>query len=94
MADLDEVFGEHVEQEAADELVWRERARVAGLGAEGDALVGERDEPAVGDAGAVGVAAEVVDDGGRTGEGRLGKDVLVQGVEPVEQLLEDRKSVV
>jgi len=65
VADADEAVGHDVEQEATEELVDVERhdfhavavGRVAP--AEADAIVGEGEEPVVGERDAVGVAAEV-----------------------------------
>jgi hypothetical protein len=65
-----------VEQEAADELVGRKRDVLAVLGGEGDAAWAAGDETLVGDADAVGVAAEVAEDLGGTTEGRLAVDEL------------------
>src|SRR5271166_2755870 len=67
VADAVEAFGQDVGEEATDELVRAERhdllARAA-VGAvvlvpEGDALLVERDQPAVGDGDAVGVARQI-----------------------------------
>ena len=82
MADAVEAARQHVEEEAADELVGRERhgpEPVAAFGPivlplEGDALVVERDEPGVRDRDAVGVAGEIGEDGLRPGERPLGVD--------------------
>ena len=67
LADAVEALGQDVEQEAADELVgWQHHGPVplapgaaVVLDAEGHALVGRGNQPAVRDGDAVGVAAEV-----------------------------------
>src|SRR4029079_9883204 len=67
MADTVEAGGENVDEEAADELLCGERHRLVSGGAvsaiilvlEGDAAVVGRDEPAVGEGAAVGVAREI-----------------------------------
>ena len=64
MADAVEAARQYVEEEAADELVGRERHGLEPVAAfdpivlplEGDALVVERDEPGIRDRDAVGVA--------------------------------------
>jgi hypothetical protein len=71
-----------VKEEAADELAGRQRHRAqAGeavaavvLVAEGDAATVERDQAAVGDGIAVGVAREIGQHALGSGEGRLGVD--------------------
>ena len=73
VADAVEAAGQHVDEEAADELVARQRHDLVPLAAfdavvlppEGDAVVVEGDQAAVGDGDAVGVAREI-------GEHRLG----------------------
>jgi len=82
VTDAVEALGQNVEQEAADELVGAERHGTLPVGAvtaiilvaEGDAGVVERDQPAVRDRDAVGVARQVGEHRLRPGEGRLGVD--------------------
>ena len=85
VADLDEAAGQDVEQEAADEFVRGERDGGAVLGGEGDAAFVEAAQALVGDADAVGIAAEVLEDLLGAAEGRLAVDdpvLLVQRVLP------------
>jgi len=82
--------GQDVEQEAADELVRGQRAGGGILGAEGDGVVSHRNQAGVGDPGAAGVAAEVLDEFGRAGKGRRDVDVPVHLVEPLAQGAEAR----
>jgi len=86
VSDAVEARGQDVQQEAAQELVGAEAHgpepdRAGGgiggavvLPAEADGVVVHGDEAAVGDGGAVGVAGEIGEDGGRAAEGRLGED--------------------
>jgi hypothetical protein len=82
MSDAVETAGQDVQEEAADELGGVERHGLEAVAAfdaivfplERDALVVERDEPGVGDRDAVGGAAEIGEDGLRSGEGPLGVD--------------------
>ena len=67
VADAMEALRQHVDQEAADELVGRQRHRLVSGGPfdpiilplEGDALVVGRDQAAIGDGDAVGVARQI-----------------------------------
>src|SRR5881628_1104811 len=86
VADLDEAGGQDVQQEAADELVGGKRGALAVLGGEGDAASIEGDEALVGDADAVGVAAEVVEDLRGAAEGRLAVDDPGLAIEVVLEL--------
>src|SRR5271163_3088248 len=78
VADAHEAAWQQVEQEAAQELVDRQRqeALLVGVGgvppAEGDVALLEDDESAVGDGDAVGVATEIAQRVFRSAEGRLG----------------------
>jgi hypothetical protein len=82
VADAMEALGQDMEQEAADELVRRERHGLVAIApfeaivlpCEGDALVVGRDQAAVGDRDAVGVAREIGEHCLGPGEGRLGVD--------------------
>ncbi len=82
MANTVESGWEHVDKEASDELRYRQGhglVSLASLGAvvlplEGDLLVVEGDETAVGDGDAVGVAGEIGEHGLGSGEGTLGVD--------------------
>ncbi len=82
VADAVEALGQHVDEEAADELVRCERHGLVALVPfapvvlvlEGDAVVVEGDEAAVGDGDAVGVAGEIGEYGLGSGEGALGVD--------------------
>ena len=77
VADADEALRQHVQEEAAEKLVdvERERAHLTAvpivLPPKRDGVVGDVDEPVVGDGDAVGVAREVVEDVRRAAEGRL-----------------------
>jgi len=59
MADLDEAFGQDVQQEAAQELDGRERDGAGAASAEGDAASVEGEQAMVGEADAMSVATEV-----------------------------------
>ncbi len=82
MTDTVEALRQDVEQEATDELVGAERHGALAvdtvasiiLVAEGDAGLVERDEPAVRDGDAVGVARQICQHRFRPGKGRLGVD--------------------
>ena len=80
VADAHEASGQHVEEEAAQELAGVERhdALLAAVGiippAEVDALAVEGDQAVVGDGDAMGVAAEIAQHMFRSAEGRLGID--------------------
>ena len=82
MTDAMEPVRQHVDQEAADELVGVERHKLiasVALGSvilpfERDALAGEGDEPAVGDSSAVCVAGQVGEDGVGSAKRSLGID--------------------
>ena len=82
MTDAVEALGQDVEQEAADELVRLQRHRLVPIAAlepvvlprEGDAGVVGRDQAAVGDCDAVGVAREIGKHRLRSGEGPLAVD--------------------
>ena len=94
MADAVEAARQHVEEEAADELVGRERHGLEPVAAfdpivfplEGDTLVIERDEPGVRDRDAVGVAGEIGEDGLRPGERSLGVD------DPCDRKAQERRT--
>ena len=88
MANLDEAGGQDVEEEAADELVRAERDGLAVLGGKADGVVVDGHEALIGDADAVGVAAEVAEDLLRRRRRALGVDDPVPAVERVEQLRE------
>jgi hypothetical protein len=82
VADAVEAAGQHVEKEAADELVGRERHGLEPVAAfdpivlppEGDAVVVEPDQTRIRDRDAVGVAGQVGEDGLWSGERPLGVD--------------------
>ena len=82
VADAVEALGQHVQEEPADELVGGERHRLPAFGsvdaivlpAEGDAVVVGRDETAIGDGDAVGVAREIAQHLLGSGERVLGVD--------------------
>ena len=74
MADLDEASGQDVQDEASEKLGGGERDRLASAGAEGDGLIVERDEALVGEADAMGVAAEVTKDLVAVAEGGFAVD--------------------
>ena len=62
MADLDEAFGEDVEDEASKKLVGRESDLRRTACAKGDAVLVEGDEAVIADADTMGVLAEVAKD--------------------------------
>jgi hypothetical protein len=82
MAEAVEAVGQDVDEEAADELVSGERHDLVSLVPlgpivlvlEGDALVVERDQPAVGDGDAVGIAREIRQHRRRSAERGFGVD--------------------
>ena len=82
VADAVEACGQHVHEKAADELVGGERHHLIAfapfepvvLPLEGDALVIEREQAAVGDGDPVGVAGEIAQHLLRTAEGALAID--------------------
>jgi hypothetical protein len=82
VSDAMEAFGQHVEQEPADEFVRMQGHRLPAVGAvdpvvppaERDAAVGGGHQPAVRDGDAVGVAREVAQHGLGSGERRLAVD--------------------
>ena len=85
MSDAVEAFGQDVDEEAADELIDIEGPGLMSYGVaaivlvpEGDALAVVFDETGVGECDAVGVAAEVLEDGVGSGEGCLDMDVPVE----------------
>ena len=91
VADADEAAWHEVEQEAAEELVCRQAhdalpVAVRGVSpAEADLAIREGDQPAVRDAGAMGVSAEIPESVLRAAEGPLGVDdpvVTKQDSEP------------
>jgi hypothetical protein len=79
-ADANEAAGQHMQQEATQELWCHERhhSLVISVGivspAEGDLMVGEGNETVVGEGDAVGVAGEVAEDMMGTAEGWFGID--------------------
>lgn len=93
-ADAHEAFGQHVQEEAAQELggVERHDARPAAVGiiapAEADLPAIEGGEAMVADGHAVGVAAEIAQHLLGSAEGRLGVDKPLLPAEPGEQFLE------
>ena len=80
VADAMEAVGQHMQQEAADELVRGEAhdsapaASAVILVAEGDVVLGDGFDPGIGDRCAMGVAGEVGQYAGRAAERRLGVD--------------------
>jgi hypothetical protein len=83
VANADEPGGEHVEEEAAQELLHRQSHQallvaVPGVSpAEGDLVVLKGDQTVIGDGHAVGVAAEITENLLGTAEGRLAVDYPV-----------------
>jgi hypothetical protein len=69
VADAVQALGQDVDEETADELVYCERHYLVAIGAfeaivlvfEADSVFVERDQPAVGDGDAMGVAGQFVD---------------------------------
>ena len=76
MADAVEAFGKDVDQEAPDEFMDRQGHDLVALGAfdpivlpgEGDFVIVDADQPAVGDGDPMGVAGEIGEYGLRSGE--------------------------
>ena len=76
MSDMVEAFGEDVDQKAPDEFVDRQVHGFVAIGAfgsivlpgEGDGLIVDADQPAVGDGDPMGVAGEIGQHGFWTGE--------------------------
>ena len=66
--------GQDVQQEAAEELLGMERHRATVLGPKRHGVGGDGDEPLIGEADAVGVAAEVLEESLRAAEGPLHVD--------------------
>ncbi len=79
VADAVEALGQDVDEEAADELVCCEPHHFVAIGAfepivlvfEADTVVVERDQPAVGDGDAVGVAGQISNTASGPAKGRL-----------------------
>ena len=102
MADADEAPGQHVQQEASQELICGEghdlllAAVSVVLPAEGDVIPVEADEAMVGDGDAMGIAGEIVKHVLGSAEGRLGIDDPVLAEELVQEvakvLLFDKRS--
>lgn len=74
VSDLDVALGQHVLDEASEELDRRDRDRLAVLGAEGDVVVADVNDPAVRDPDSMRVATEVAEDVLGPGEGLFGID--------------------
>ncbi len=80
VADADEAAWQHVEQEAAEELIDRQSheplsVAVCGIApSESDFAIGKSKQPVVGDGNAVGVVAEIAQHVFRSTEGGLGID--------------------
>src|SRR5215471_10607283 len=82
MADAVEAFGQHVDEEAADELVGGERHLLVSIAAldaivlplEGHTVIIDRDQTSVGDCYAVGVARQIGEHGLRPTEWPFGVD--------------------
>lgn len=83
MSNLDEVAGQDVEQEAADEVEGGQCAAAAALRGEANGAIVDGDETLVGDADPMSVAAEIVENLLGTTEGSLGVDDPALPVEPV-----------
>ena len=91
VADADEAFRQDVQKEAPEEFVdvERQRAHLAPvpivLPPKRDRVVGDGDEPVIGDGDAVGVPREVVQHVGGAAKGRLGVDhprLMIERSEP------------
>lgn len=91
MPDADEPFGEYVEEEAPDELSDRTvhdavcSATAVIFVAEGDVASLQREESAIRDGHAVGIAGEIFQDLLRGAEGRLGVNNPLGLVEAIEE---------
>src|SRR5271155_5669646 len=83
VADAVQALGQDVDEEAADELVYCERHDLVAIGAfesivlvfEADSVFVEREQPAVGDGNAMGVAGQISQYGLGSGEGPFAVDV-------------------
>jgi hypothetical protein len=84
VANLDETGGQDVEQEPPDEFVGLQRDGPAALGSKANAIVIEGNQALVGDADAVGIAAQIAEDLLGSAKGGLGVDVPVDVIERVE----------
>ena len=92
MADAVEAFGKDVDQEAPDEFMDRQGHDLVALDplgsvvlpGEGDLVIVDADQPAVGDGDPMGVAGEVGEYGLRSGERFLGEHRPVRLVERFE----------
>ena len=88
MADLDEALWQHVEEEPAQKLVWREGDDVAAPGAEGDPARIEGNEAAVGKPDAMSVAAQIAENVLWSTEGRFCIDDPALSLKQVAETLE------
>ncbi len=88
VANLLESSGQDVQHKAADELLGRERHGLAIARGEGDGLLRDVEDSVVGQCDSMGIAAQVGEDLLRTGEGTLGVDDEVLGVELRQQAIE------
>jgi len=90
MTDATEAIGQHVHEEATNELGRIERhhtglaARAVVLPAEADAAIGAVEETSVGDGDAMSVPAEIVEDDLRSSEGALGIDDPLEAAHRLE----------
>jgi hypothetical protein len=85
MANLDEAFGQDVQDEATEKLLGRQSDFGVAASAERDAAVIERDEAMVADADPVGILAEVAEDLLLVAEGRFAIDDPSASSEPFAQ---------
>jgi hypothetical protein len=88
VADADEAFGEHVQEQPAQELDGGQRRVLAVARAKPDALVIDVQEPRVADGRAMGVAAEVGVDRRGVAEGELAVHDPALAAERIEQVHE------
>jgi hypothetical protein len=97
VADTDKAVGEHMEEEATDELLCREADQPMGPwivvipGAEGNGLIIASHKPLVGDGHPVGVMTQVAEDVLRSTEGRFGIDDPFGSSEFSDKPFEDRR---
>lgn len=97
IADADQSRRQHMQQEAAEELVDIQGEKLFGVAvrivaiAEGDALAVEGDDPGVADGDAVGVVGEIRENLVRPAEGRFAVDDPVCGGGPCKEQVESNR---
>lgn len=85
VTNLDVPVRKDVEEETADELLGSDNGVLSVLGAEADSTIVEGDEPVVGNADAMGITAQVLEDLLRPGERALRIDHPILAVERIHE---------